>query len=166
MADFTVTIEDASLTKMLKSISDNKNWVKILKSLATTIGLSDIKEHFRKETGPRGSWPARSDFTQQLYQGIQDGSVSDKQLQKIYPGSERGWFKPSNKLLVLSSNLRQNFLPSNFRMDSSSVTLFNSAKYSGKHDRGEGVPERKFMWLSSKAMEAISKGFMKLVFGE
>lgn len=154
MSDFKVEFNSTSLQMLIKSIGGYRDWIDILKKVVATVGLRDVSDHFRNKTGPMGSWPARSRATQAKYQRIKEGKEDPPE------GTQRGWFSPNNQLLVLSGALRQGFLPSNIRKSSDAVTLFNPVEYAGKHDRGEGVTQRQFMWLSNSAMDNIEKGFV------
>lgn len=137
MAKFTVKFEAKAARSLLSKLMDPKRWKRALKALVATVGFKDVVKHFQDQRGEDGRWP------------------------KLNPSYAR-WKRRQGKtkMLVLSGQLRQGFLPSNItdagRMG---VALFNPVEYSGKHDRGEGVPKRQFMWLSRSAMDLMEKGF-------
>ena len=159
-------IDDRKWKRFLVSVEKEiKNPVPILKTAYATIGFRDIVTHFGQQKGPEGRWQKRSEATQKNYAEIQDGT------RKPPRGMRRGSFRPTNKLLQLTGNLRKNFLTTNVkRRNNKSVTIFNNAPYSGIHDRGGRfkawgkknvtMPKRQFMYFSGKAMNAISRFFL------
>ena len=140
---FEITLEASRVLAMVAGLEDKALWKRALRSVVAIFGFKDIVDHFRKQEGPGGRWPA-------LAEGY------GKWKRKKYPG---------RPMLVLSGRLRQSFLPGNIRdVDDSAVSMFNPVEYSGKHDRGEdGVPERKFMWISRRAQDLMDKALVSTI---
>lgn len=135
---FKVTLESSRVLAMIVGIGDKLRWKRALRSVVSLFAFKDIIDHFRKEQGPDGRWPS---------------------LKPSYAKWKRKQGK--TKMLQFTGQLRQNFLPSNIRdNDESSVTLFNPTEYAGQHDRGEGVPERKFMWIGGRAQNLMDKALL------
>lgn len=124
----------------------------LLRAAFGTFGFRDVIQHFTEEQGDDGPWPKRSAWTQQYYANVMSGKWRPP---KAVP---RAAFNPSNKLLVLQGHLRKSIIPANLRrVDKNAVMLVSNVGYSGKHDRGEGVPRRAFMWLSDGAQRDIGE---------
>ena len=140
MAEFEVRMDAAKVLAMLSRIGDKNSWRKILKSLVSVFGFKDVIDHFGKEQGEDGKWPALS-------------PAYRKWKSRKYPGRQK---------LVLSSRLRQSFLPANTRYEGNDgVAFFNPVEYADKHDLGkDGVPQRQFMWLSGRAMNQLERGLL------
>ncbi len=137
----TVTIEASKVLAMLSGLGDKTRWMRALKSVVSVFLFKDVIDHFSKESGPDGKWP---------------------DLKESYAKWKKKQGK--NKKLILSSNLRQNFLPANVRThNASSVAFFNPVEYAGKHDRGEGVPQREFMWISNRAQDLMDKALVDTI---
>jgi len=141
-----------ALGKKLKSLNTVKK-SKEKKTLSAIISIpvfKDIIRHFEKEAGPKGKWKSWST------------SYSDH-MKKIGKGG--------NKILQDSGRLRQSFLKtksnknvSGSRSVKKGILYFNNAKtaggfaYAAAHNKGgKRLPQRKFMWLSTKALRNISK---------
>ena len=164
MSDWEFKFEGSSWERFYKGLPDKDKLFKIFRSVVSVIGFKDIVDHFTKSKGPDGQWQARSASTNAAYDKIRSGqwypNGISRRLGRPLPAA-RAAFNSSNKLLILTGHLRQNFLPANIRSTHDTVTLFNPVKYAGKHDRGEGnMPKRQFMWLSNLAKENIAKGIM------
>lgn len=136
--EFKITLESAGILKRIAGLGDKARWKRILRSVVAIFGHKDVIDHFEKEQGPDGKWPP---------------------LNEAYAKWKKRHGK--TKKLVLSGNLRQSFLPSNIRDGGElAVAYFNPVEYGGKHDRGEGVPERKFMWLSDNAKNLMDQALV------
>lgn len=135
--------EVVGLLNYISSITNTERWKRILRSLVAVIGIKDVRGHLRNEEGPDGKWP-------ELSEGY------GKWKRRKYPGRQ---------MLILSGNLSRQFLPANIRDEGPlSVAFFNPVSYAGKHDRGEdGVPKRKFMWLSQDATDNMAKGLAQQI---
>lgn len=139
MAEFEVRMDAAKVLAMLSRVGDKKRWRAILKSLVAVFGFKDVIDHFDKEQGPDGKWPALSPSYK-------------KWKARKYPGRPK---------LVLSSRLRQSFLPANTRYEGpDGVAFFNPVEYADTHDKGLKMPQRQFMWLSGRAMDHIERGLL------
>lgn len=143
-----VTFKDKEVRRLLKHLEKKFKYVKgarkdYIRLLSAPV-FGDIMEHFAKERGPKGRWPA---------------------LKPAYAAWKRK--KKKTKMLILSGRMRQSFIPIKSGRQAKpyqrGILWFNPVKYSGKHDRGERVPKRKFMWLSAKAMEKISKNTLSFI---
>lgn len=142
MADQVAEFKDKKLKKYLKDLDKRFKNVKDAKKkyigIISSNVYEDIINHFDKQMGPDGKWAP---------------------LQPQYAAWKKK--KRKTKILVLSGAMRKGFTPikrgANFRKVSGGILWFNPKKYSGKHDRGEGVPKRSFMWLSSKGFEKIAQ---------
>ena len=128
------------LGKKLKNITKTKEFGGIISATV----FNDIMDHFDKETGPDGSWVAWS---------------------KVYAEHMRRIGRSGNKKLQFNRRLVKSITPKSWRTDGTGILFFNNAKtksdfaYAKAHDEGGSVngrpPQRKFMWLSNKAMSDI-----------
>lgn len=114
--------------------------------------FQDIINHFEKEQGPKGKWKAWS---------------------KVYAEHMEALGKGGNKILQDSGRLRQSFTPGQWRARPAGIEWYNPAKtkkgfpYAAAHDEGGGrLPQRKFMWLGSGAMEKIAKATVAFLAGD
>lgn len=112
-------------------------------AIAAIAFSKDYAEHFSKSAGPEGRWKPWSDAYREHMKAIG---------------------KSGNNILIDTGRLRQSFTPSNARSQKDGVLFYNEAKtkggfaYAAAHDEGGGkLPQRKFMWLSDKAMDDISR---------
>lgn len=138
-----VTFEASRVLAMLSGFGDKTRWLRALKSVVAVFLFKDVIDHFRKEEGPDGKWP---------------------DLNKSYAKWKQG--KGKTKKLILTGNLRQNFLPTNVRSHNvNSVAFFNPVNYGGQHDRGEGVPQRQFMWISNRAQDLMDRALVDTMVG-
>ena len=164
-----ISVDVKGAQDFIASLGGYPRWTAILKRLVQTIGLRDVVDHFRREQGPDGQWKPRAASTQRAYENIRSGrwypDGKSRRLGNPLPAA-RAAFNPSNKLLQLTGNLRQNFLPTNIRDEGElAVALFNPVKYAGRHDTGNEMPKRQFMWLSSVAMKNMEQGFLHGLLG-
>lgn len=134
-------MDAARALAMLSKLGDKGRWRQILKSLVAVFGFKDVIDHFQKQRGEDGAWPPLAPKYR-------------KWKSRKYPGRPK---------LVLSSRLRQNFLPANTRYEGqSAVAFFNPVEYADRHDRGlDGSPQRQFMWLSRTAMGNLEGGLLR-----
>lgn len=134
-------METVRIASMLSGLADTARWTRVLKSLVSIFGLKDIQEHFRSEEGPDGKWPP---------------------LNKKYDQWRRK--KGKTKMLQFTGRLRQSFVMSVSGPPLIS-TIVNPVEYADKHDSGDGVPRRQFMWLSRKSMDFIERGLVDQIIG-
>lgn len=117
---------------------------KLLRAAFSTAGFRDVIEHFRQAKGPDGPWEPRAASTQAAY------------ARKSKTDSR---YRPSNRLLQLTGNLRGNFLPSNIESAGvATIVFFNPTPYAAAHNSGskkKNLPKREFMWLSDAAQETM-----------
>src|SRR5688572_12420008 len=114
-----------------------------LRVAAQAFAFQDIDAHFRDEMGPTGKWRARAAETQFRYSMVASGQWRPPK------GSRAGSFSPSNKILQMTGDLRQETLPQNIEdVGGDGIRIFNSSIYGRRHNLGgDGVPAREFMWL-------------------
>ncbi len=158
MADAEFTFESKSWQRVMTKL--RKKWDHILvgtsqvrkefAGISSVIVFKDIIEHFENEQGPQGKW-------------VKWSEAYAMHLNKIGRGG--------NKILQFSGRLRQSTQPQNWRSINEGVMFFNNAKtkdgfpYAQAHDQGGKEkgrpPKRSFMWLSSKAIDAIVRATEK-----
>jgi len=136
--------ESEEWQKILKKIGKKWDDIKSRREFGGIISTSvykDIMSHFDDERGPEGKW-------------VKWSNVYADHLKKIG--------RSGNKKLQFSGKLRQAFQPSSWRPESDGVLFFNKAltkngyDYARGHDEGDGkLPQRSFMWLSSKGLSSI-----------
>jgi len=142
-----IVFNDKKARAFIKQISKNVKTITALeKAWVKTISpriFRDVMDHFNKEAGENTKWKPWS----KSYQ---------KHMQKLGKGG--------NKKLQDSGRLRNSFKPTNVKKDKSSLIWFNDAQtkggfpYAAAHDiGGSRLPQREFMWLSSKAFQDVSK---------
>lgn len=143
----TVTIDDKQVQKLLKGLIKNvgqisergKNYVGLLSSIV----LGDIVEHFAKEEGPTGKWRPWSARYQRYMMSIGKGG---------------------NLILSDTGKLRQGWQPARYRVSKEGVLWYNPVEYGARHDQGIfPYPQRKFTWLSSKAVNEIERQTVKFI---
>lgn len=137
------------LTEKVAAVSDKKrSFVELLSANV----LADIIDHFETERGPDGPWKQWSPG----YRKWRMSGVSKANLSK-----GRGFIP---KILHLTGRLKQGWQPANVRTSPAGVLWFNPVPYGKKHDEGsDGMPERKFAWLSSKAIKKIESETAKFI---
>lgn len=151
-----IVFEDAEIKKFFSDFNNRlkevKGGKKKFAAMLSSIVYGDIMDHFKKEEGPQGKWPAWS---------------------KIYRDHMEKTGKGGNNLLQFSGRLRQNFLPTSVRSKSDGIEWFNNAKtkkgfpYAYAHDVGGPVlPRRNFMWASENAIERMSKNILGFMLDE
>jgi phage gpG-like protein len=152
----SVTLDDARIQSFLKGLTKKKGEIAARKK-AYVSGVSafvfqDVMAHFEDEKGPDGKWAKWS---------------------KSYKEHMRKQGKAGNKILQDTGRLRQSFKPTNFRTNQKGIEWFNNAltkkgyPYAWAHNEGaDKMPERKFMWLSDKAVDKISQFTLSFMMGE
>lgn len=140
----------AQLDERLKDIADGK---KKYAGLLSAIVFQDVSNHFQQETGSEGKWAAWSNS-----------------YRKAMEAAGRG----NNKILQYSGRLRQNFKPTDYRVQNKGILWFNDAQtkggypYAAGHDKGTaaGGKKRDFMYLSDKAMDKIGEQTLQFMIDE
>lgn len=142
------------ITTNLEKIDGNKH--KQLLSAFGTIAQGDFFKHFDAHRGPDGAWKAWS----RLY------AERQKKLGKSQPAN----------ILRDKGTLRNSFKPRQYEVDSAGILFYNNAEtksgfpYAYAHDNDDGgrtrLPQRKFMWLSSDALEYMAKASLEATLGE
>lgn len=137
---YTLKFDDRQFKKLIRNIKRKaQNPYPLLKLGAMTYGFKDIINHFREESGPRGSWKKRTKRTQLLY----------ARLNKI-----DSRYNPANKLLQLMGLLRKSLLPAKGETEKKGkygILLFTDVPYARRQNR-----KRKFMWLSNQAGDKMA----------
>lgn len=161
--EFTATLDATEWETFLKVVDGKlKNPNPMLTAAYSTVGHADILRHFRAQVGPSGPWQERHLTTQ-----LRDAKVYSGKWQP-WPGTRRSWYQPDRPLLTFSGKMRQALLTgqkSVRNLGHGVVEAFNRMAYSGKHDRGEGVPRREFMWFSKDAMDRMAQALLHFVTG-
>ena len=103
-------------------------------SVASLVMYQDVMKHFREERGPDGKWQALSVITLQRRRGAEA------------------------KILQDTGILRTSIMPS---ADKNTARVGTNIIYASKHQFGEGVPKREFLWLSKEARERIIENYWK-----
>lgn len=122
-----------------KVVKNLENPQKAMSTIAT-MGLKDVDEHFRNEKGPSGRWkPLAKSRSRKRDKGGQL-ILNDTGILK---GSIRG--KAIKKQAVISTNV-----------DYADFHQHQKKRY-------KRPPQRKFLWISKKAREAIAKILGKFI---
>lgn len=126
----------------------NKKYV----SLISATVFQDVMDHFSKEEGSDGPWQMWTiGYARQM--------------------NMKG--KSGNKVLQDSGRLRNAFAPTKWKNDQGAIYWYNNAKtktgfpYAAAHDEGgPQLPQRDFMWLSSRALENIAERTLQFIMEE
>lgn len=136
----TVEITDKSAIALIQKIIKNSKNIdeksEKYVGLLSAIVFQDLIDHFEKEAGPNGRWPAW---------GPKYAAIMAK----------KG--KSGNKLLQDSGTLKGGWAPANYRTVSDGIVWFNRVRYGKRHNEGIGVKKRQFAWLSGFAIEKLEK---------
>ena len=84
-------------------------------------------------------------------------------------GPDSKWkpIKRKGKILQDTGMMRQSFRPYPYRTTSNEVIFYDFQPYSKMQDEGtKNIPSRKFMWMSSKAMDLLSKDIVTYLGGK
>lgn len=157
-----------------KAEKDIKKRAKLGKILSLPV-YGDIIDHFSKEVGPNGKWPAWSKSYLDAIQGKVAFRYINGQVVPLNPSKYK--IKPprkNGKKLQATGRLRQSITPKSWRNVSDGYLFYNNAQvrsgfpYAKAHDEGgPKLPQRKFMWLSNKGMDnvrTVALGWMKEIF--
>lgn len=162
--EVSIEFDDSQWKAFLTGLQNKINKAdKLLEVAFMTHGFADIIDHFRAESGPDTIWPERAESTQIAYQKISSGQWQAPR------GAAAGAYDPGNLLLQLTGKLRKSLLrnPQAIKkIGKDAIKVFSNVEYSGRHDRGEGVPKREFMWLSDRAKERMAVTILDLMLGE
>ena len=101
-------------------------------AVASMVMYQDVMKHFQEERGPDGKWQALSIVTLRRRRGKQA------------------------KILQDTGTLRTSIGPSS---DRNMARVGTNIIYASKHQFGEKVPKREFLWLSKEARERIIKNY-------
>ena len=145
----SVIFKDKQVKHFLNEITQNVNKVekkaKAVWGILGATAYADVINHFEKERGPKGEWKEWSDLY--LMHMIKKG-------------------KAGNKILQDKGTLRQGVtIESNRSQITRGVLLVNAVPYARRHDEGtDGMPERKFFWISEKALDKMSEQVLEFLF--
>lgn len=141
MADAEFKFESAEWDRVIKRIRRKWDDIRNRKEFAGIVSIAaykNIEQHFKDQSGPDGKWQKWS-------------TAYEEHRKKI------GRYK-KGKILILSAKLKNSITPESgkFRSNSSGVLLYSALPYAHRHDEGtDGMPQRKFMWVSDKAIDSI-----------
>lgn len=156
MAEIAVAeFDDREVRAFLKNLKgrlkDIKDGSRKYMGLLSAIVYGDIMDHFKKQEGPNGSWPAWSALYRE--HATRAGKVE------------------SQNMLKWSGHLRQNFKPTDYRITNQGPLWYNNATtksgfpYAFHHDEG-AKKKRPFMWLSDTAMEKVEEQTLAFMLDE
>jgi hypothetical protein len=169
MSDAEFSFDAAAWEKTVNEIRGRWDDIKSRKEFGGIVSATvfqDIMEHFAKQEGPGGKWPAWSTSYMDAIQGRAAFRFINGRLVRLneYQVEEYG-IKPPRKMglmLQATGNLRKSFTPTSWLGNDAGILFYNRAKtrtgfaYAEAHDQGtEKLPQRNFMWLSTKAMGNI-----------
>ena len=108
----------------------------VMKTIAAR-AWKDVITHFSEEEGPRGKWKPLAKSTR---------------ARKGSSGSD---------ILKDTGRLRASI---SFKQEQDTAVVFTKTEYANIHEqakvpRGKKIPQRRFMWLKSKTIEGLIKGF-------
>ena len=165
MANFTNVAQfqeaiDSFMDRRLNSIQDIEKKRKVWKAVVIKFMIQDVTNHFQKQSGPDGKWKK---WSPSYSFAVKNGRVRfTTKAGEAVDFKAKPPRKPGN-ILTDTARLRNSITPQNHRVKPTGLLLFNPAKtktgvpYAAIHDEGRGKqPERKFMWLSNKAMGKIA----------
>ena len=143
----TVVIDDKEVQKLINSLIKNVGQIsdkgKKYVGLLSSIVFGDVIEHFEKEEGPNGRWRAWSPRYQKYMMSVG---------------------KANNLILSDTGKLRQGWQPTRYRVAKDGVLWFNPVEYAAQHNDGIApYPQRKFAWLSNKAVKEIESQTVKFL---
>lgn len=135
-----------NIGKKTKAIADRDQKVV---GILSSIVFADIIQHFERSEGPDGPWAKWSPRYAKFMASIG---------------------RQGNKILINNGRLRQNFRPTNVRRTSDGLSWYNNAvtasgfPYAAAHNEGgPKLPQRRFMWLSDKAIDEIETQIVKFL---
>lgn len=149
MADVYAEFDDKQVREFIKRLRKKlegvKDGDKKYMGLLSAIVFADVMDHFKKQQGPDGNW---------------------KPWSKIYKehAEKEGKIESAN-MLKWTGYLRNNFKPTDWRIEKEGPLWFNNAvtksgfPYAFAHDNDKEprtrLPRRSFMWLSDQALDKI-----------
>lgn len=148
-----VAIQDkeaqAFLSSLAKKVARVKDSGREFVNLLSARVFRDVISHFEKESGPEGPWKEWSPSYRAMMEEIGKGG---------------------NKILQDTGNLRQSFVPTNWRKQSDGILWFNPARtksgfpYARAHNEGgPRLSKREFMWLDKSAVDDMGKITLKFL---
>lgn len=142
-----VILEDASARKLLngliKNVGQISNRAKAYVGILSSVVIRDIIDHFEKQESDIGKWKPWSASYRKYMISIGKGG---------------------NLILSNTGKLRQGWQPARYRVSKEGVLWFNPVEYASKHNEGiPPFPQRKFTWLSEKALNDIETQTVKFI---
>lgn len=144
-AEFVFEDKDANLffKNMLEKLKDIEDGRDTFVSILSTFVFRDVMDHFKKEEGPEGAWPA---------------------WDKVY--AEHMKKRGRKKKLQDTGFLRNSFQPYKVKKIPDGLMWFNTAPYAKSHDEGIKQKPRPFMWLSQAAADKMSTAVLRYIQSE
>lgn len=185
MATETLTFDPGEWKLFFEHLGKGFKAHNLLRAAFATAGFKDVIQHYADEMGPTGKWEPRKASTNARYDRINEmgkerakilkdsgkGTLAQK-LATAYArghvvrsrtvgGVARSSYRSSNKLLVLTGQMRGSLLPGNVRnLGPDSIKFYSNDPKSGAHDEGDdskNLPARPFMWISSIGQERMAQ---------
>lgn len=155
MSEANIKFDDKKAKKFFKSILkaskeiDQRKRLFIHTIVAKHV-IEDVEDHFENQQGgPSKLWPEWSN---------------------VYLNRMRKLGKQGNNILIDTGRLKNTFGPNKWRISGGEIEFFNPARtskgfpYAAAHNEGgPKLPERRFMWLSSKAGNRIARDTLKFL---
>lgn len=180
MAKFELDFKSKKAQKFFSDLSKKgkdidalrREYVKTIQAFV----LRDVNDHFEKESGPSARW---QDWSESYIQAIR-GNVHFRKIRGTTvalkgqdPNGRPRKGDMSGKILQDTGRLKNNFKATNWRKKSGGIEWFNNAQtksgfpYAYAHNEGGSkLPERRFMWLSDKALNNISEATLEFMVGK
>ena len=143
----SLKFDDQQISDLLKKIDKKINNIQKKEAkftaLLSAIIIEDVIDHFEQEKGPKGRW---------------------KSWSQAYASHMARIGKSQNLILQDTGRLKGGWVPTNMRKTNEGILWFNPIKYAKIHDEGLGnMPERKFSWLSNRAINKIGEQSAKFL---
>ena len=139
MSSTTVTIDDGEVRQLLRDLIKRSGQIskraKEFVGILSAVVLRDVVDHFAREEGPDGGWVPWSNAYRKHMIAIGKGG---------------------NLILSDTGHLKGGWQPARYRASRDGILWFNPVEYAAKHDQGiEPFPQRRFTWLSKRAIRDI-----------
>lgn len=143
----TVVIDDKQVRHLINGLIKNARQIsarsKKYVGLLSSVVFRDVIDHFEKQQGPNGKWAPWSPAYRRYM--VSKG-------------------KGGNLILSDTGRLRQGWQPSRYRLTRDGILWFNPVRYAAQHDEGrKPYPQRKFTWISDKAIKQIEEQTAKFI---
>jgi hypothetical protein len=143
----SVVIDDRNVRRLVNGLIKNVGQIsargKKYVGLLSSVVIRDVIDHFAKQQGPEGRWKAWSTNYRRFM--ISKG-------------------KGGNLILTDTGRLRQGWQPARYRLVKDGILWFNPVSYAAQHDEGRSpYPQRKFTWISDRAIKEIEQQTVKFI---